>query len=258
MARRVGPLTAETIQGEGAKFTAPLLLVHGLWSDARLWRRFVGFLSHRGWTCIAVNLRGRDGSPPVASLEQHLDDLKQVLATLESPPVVVGHDLGGLLALHMSGARAVVALAPLVPLPLAPTPAPALQRAGNVLTRWQGKPLTVPRAAWRGEYIAEPSAREPADVVRDLSTKPWMPPPLPAEVPGLVLAGKRDRVVDSELAAKLAGAVGAEFQLFDGAAHAMVADTGWEERVSMTHRWLIRTLGAPLLALYEEAMNPEE
>jgi pimeloyl-ACP methyl ester carboxylesterase len=258
MARRVGPLTAETVQGEGAKFTAPLLLVHGLWSDARIWRRFVGFLSHRGWTCTAVNLRGRDGSPPVSSGEQHLDDLRQVVAALAVPPVVVGHDLGGLLALHLSGARAVVALAPLVPLPLARIPAPALQRAGSVLSRWRGQPLTAPRGAWRGEYVGEPSAREPAVVVRDLMAKPWMPPALPADVPGLVLGGERDRVVDSESAGRLAGAVGAEFQLCAAAGHAMLTDTGWEERVSTVHRWLIRTLGAPLLALYEEAMNPEE
>jgi pimeloyl-ACP methyl ester carboxylesterase len=258
MARRVGPLTAETVQGEGAKFTAPLLLVHGLWSDARIWRRFVGFLSHRGWTCIAVNLRGRDGSPPVASVAEHLDDLKQVMAALEAPPVVVGHDLGGLLALHLSGARAVVALAPLVPLPLAPTPAPALRRAGNVLSRWRGQPLTPPRGSWRDDYVAQPSAREPSIVVRELMAKPWMPAALPADVPGLVLGRERDRIVDPELAAKLAVAAGAEFQLCAGDSHAMMTDAGWEERVSIVHRWLIRTLGAPLLALYEEAMNPED
>jgi alpha-beta hydrolase superfamily lysophospholipase len=85
-----------------------------------------------------------------------------------------------------------------------------------------------------------------------------MPPALPADVPGLLLAGDRDRVVDSAAAAKLAAAAGADLHLCAESGHAMLTDSGWEERVSTVHRWLIRKLGAPLLALYEEAMNPEE
>jgi pimeloyl-ACP methyl ester carboxylesterase len=207
---------------------------------------------------MAVNLRGRAGSPAVSGVAQHVDDLKQVVAALDAPPVVVGHDLGALLALHLTGARAIVALAPLVPLPLAPSPTPGLHRAGSVLARWRGRPLAPPRGAWRGEYPQERVIREDPVVLHDLTAKAWMPSSLPADVPALVLAGDQDRVVDSPLAEKLAGAVGAEFQLCAGAGHAMVTDTRWEERVSTVHRWLIRKLGAPLLALYEEAMNPEE
>jgi len=172
MGQSAGPLTAEVIQGEGGgKFTASLLLVHGLWSDARIWHRFVGFLGHRGWTSIAVHLRGRDGSEPVSGVEQHLDDLRHVVADLAAPPVVVGHDFGGLLALHLTGARAIVAVAPLVPLPLATSPAPALKRAGSALARWRGRPLAPPRGVWRNSYPAKSLVREPASVVRDLIEK---------------------------------------------------------------------------------------
>jgi pimeloyl-ACP methyl ester carboxylesterase len=204
---------------------------------------------------MAVDLRGRDGGVTAPGVEQHLSELRQVLATLEAPPVVVGHDLGGLLALHLTDARAIVALAPLVPPPLGGSR--ALLRAGRILDRWRGKSLPPPRGAWRGDYSEEPVVREPAAVVRDLIAKPWMPESLPSDVPALVLAGERDRVVDSDSAAKLAAAVGAEFQLCAEVGHAMLTDSGWEERVSTVHRWLIRRLGAPLLALYEEAMNPD-
>jgi hypothetical protein len=76
-------------------------------------------------------------------------------------------------------------------------------------------------------------------------------------VPGLVVAGARDRVVDSDSTGKLASAVGADFEVCAGVGHAILTDSGWEDRVSTVHRWLIRKLGAPLLALYDEAMNPE-
>jgi pimeloyl-ACP methyl ester carboxylesterase len=257
MARRIGPLAAEITQGEGRKFTAPIVLVHGLWSTHRVWRRFVGFLGHRGWTTIAVDLRGRDGGPPASGVQQHLDDLRAVLATLEAPPVVVGHDLGGLLALHLTEARAIVALSPLLPSSLATSPPPALQKAGSMLERWRGQLLRAPGGSWRRDYPDGQQAREPATVVRDLITQTRMPPALPAEVPGLVLAGERDRIVGAETAGELAAAVGAEYEVCADAGHAMLTDAGWEERVSTVHRWLIRKLGAPLLALYEEAMNPE-
>lgn len=257
MGRRVGPLAAEVIQGEGGgKFTASLMLVHGLWSDAYVWRRFVGFLGHRGWTSIAVHLRGRAAGGPASGVAQHLDDLRTVVAELEAPPVVVGHDLGGLLALHLTGARAIVALAPLVPLPLVASPAPALQRAGSAFARWRGRPLGPPRGAWRGDYPTETMVREPANVIRDVLGKAWLPPALPPDVPALVLASEQDRVVPSESAAQLAAVVGADFELCAGG-HAMLTNTGWEERVATVHRWLIQKLGAPLLAFYEEAMNPE-
>src|SRR4029453_18774510 len=106
---RFGPLDAEVTRPETDKFTAPLVLVHGLWDRAAVWRRFAGYLAHRGWQCIALVRRGE-----VSDVATHVSDLRTAIAAVDAPPVIVGHDFGALLALHCGDvARAVVALAPL-------------------------------------------------------------------------------------------------------------------------------------------------
>src|SRR5215831_4692050 len=149
MAVRFGPLRAEVTDPESERFTAPLVLVHGLWAGAAVWRRFAGYLAHRGWRCIALERRADAG----LDLGAHADDLGAAIAALDAPPVVVGHDLGALLALRCAeGGRAVVALAPLV------APPHALQRAGTWLTRWRGTALSPPPVGYPLRDRTEPAA----------------------------------------------------------------------------------------------------
>src|SRR5262245_21398394 len=140
---RFGPLLAEITEPESERYTAPLLLLHGLWERASQWRRFAGYLAHRGWRCLALERRA-----DVTDLAEHVGDLRAAVAVLGSSPVIVGHDLGAVLALHCADrARAVVALAPLVGPPLAPPP-PALLQAGSWFARWRGAPLRAPGGRW--------------------------------------------------------------------------------------------------------------
>lgn len=258
MDRRVGPLLAEAIPAEWARFTAPVVLVHGLWDTARTWRPFAGYLSHRGWDCIAVHLRGRAGSEPVAALADHLADLRAATAALEAAPVLIGHDLGALLVLQAAAAaRAVVAMAPIVPRPVSAEGPRALRQAGGIVERWRRGRLSPPRGRWHGAYPSAASAvREPASIVRDLIGCPWPVPAAPPGVPALVLAGADDPITPRDTAHALAQAAGAEFQLCAGG-HALARERGWEERVAMVHRWLVQRLGAPLLAWYEEVTGEE-
>ena len=259
MTQRVGPLVVEISEPESAKFTAPLLLVHGLWERAEVWRRFSRYLAHRGWRCVAVHLRGRVNGEPAGDLSDHLADLQAVITALATPPVLVGHDLGGLLILQAAGAaRAVVALAPLVPAAVgAPAPT-ALQHAGTWLARWRGQPLSPPAGRWRAAYPAlRVEVREPAAVIRQLLTTSVTVGPIPASVPAVVVAGEHDRVTPVAAARALAAHVGAEFHLCPGSGHDLTNEGGWEERVATVHRWLVQRLGIALLALYEEAMEEE-
>lgn len=103
-----------------------VLLVHGIACDRRFLRRQAEHLAARHRT-VAVDLRGhgRSDTPPGPyDVDAHLDDLVAVcrVRRLERP-VVVGHSLGGVLALMLAARepdlpRAVVLLdAPVVPPP---------------------------------------------------------------------------------------------------------------------------------------------
>jgi pimeloyl-ACP methyl ester carboxylesterase len=249
--RRVGPLPAEIIGPESEKFTASLILVHGLWERAPVWRRFAGYLAHRGWRCIAVERRAES-----ADLAAHVADLRAAIAVLEAPPVVLGHDLGAVLAMHCADvARAAVALAPVVSPPLAAPPA-ALQRAGSWLARRRGAPLRAPYGRWRSAYPQRDVA-EPAALVRQVlaGELPLAPPPGPA--PRAVFAMQDDEITPPSAAQAFAQHSGAELHVVPGGGHAALAAPGWETNVAMVHRWIIQRLGVDLLAFYEESMQSE-
>jgi len=261
MQRRIGHAHIESIAAESPKFTAPMLLIHGLWCTAAVWRQCMGYFAHRGWTCHAITLRGHGATPPAAvadvSFADYLADVRAAVAACESMPIVVGHDLGGLLALccDPSTIRAVVTLAPLVPRSCAATPNPALSRFGVRLATLRARPLPPPRGKLAIEYFggAVPGGVVPESnrVARELGHDD-VPLFTHRGIPALVLAGGHDRFSRADDVAKLAKHAGAEFQAVADAHHAMPWNPGWEHLVSEIHRWLVRSLGDPLLAMRDE------
>jgi pimeloyl-ACP methyl ester carboxylesterase len=252
MTMRVGPLRAEVTGPESERYTASLLLVHGLWARAPVWRRFAGYLAHRGWRCIALERRAE-----ISDIAAHAADLRAAIAALDAPPVIIGHDLGALLALYCAdAARAVVAVAPLVGPPVAP-PVPALQHAGTWLARRRRMPLRAPRGRWRDAY-PERDVVEPAALVRQLlSDVPSLGAASSDAPPCALFATRDDEITSATTAQALAREVGAEFHAIPVVGHAVLVAPGWEECVAAAHRWIIQRLGVDLLALYEESMRPD-
>ena len=78
----------------------PIVIVHGTMDRAAGFRRTIGHLPDR--EVLAYDRRGyaRSGERPVASrLTDHLEDLAVVLSLVEEPALLVGHSLGGVIAL---------------------------------------------------------------------------------------------------------------------------------------------------------------
>lgn len=71
------------------------LLVHGIMSDSRTWRRVAPALAERGYRVIAVDLRGHGLSPRGEYSPQiFADDLVDTLP--QQADLAIGHSLGGL------------------------------------------------------------------------------------------------------------------------------------------------------------------
>lgn len=96
-----------------------------MWGTPDVWRNWRAFAEARGWRTDAPALRHHDApplSPPPAlgttSLLDYVADLEAFLKTLPEKPVVVGHSMGGLIALILCArgqARAGVLLTPAPP-----------------------------------------------------------------------------------------------------------------------------------------------
>ncbi len=79
----------------------PFVFIHGWACDHSFWQPQFDDLS-RDHRCVAIDLRGRGQSPPVPPYDAATaaDDVAGVMAALElGPAILVGHSLGGLVAL---------------------------------------------------------------------------------------------------------------------------------------------------------------
>ena len=223
MEQKIGPLVADVWHGESERFTAPLLLVHGLWDTADTWRRFTGFLAPPRLALRRALPARRRGSEPARRFEEHLSDLRAVVAALDAPPVIVGHDLGGLLALHAaSAARAVGRLGT------------ARARVGSRTTA--GRPgaerepggsagaadfAPLRRGRWRGAYPLQNRALEPAALLRQLTEEPLEGPLGDGRRPGPGPRGRGGPRDAARRRARPGGARRREFQVCGGSGHAL-------------------------------------
>ncbi len=88
---------------------SPLLFLHGVGSSAATWSTVMGLLQGRH-TVVAFDLLGHGKSPvpedPAEySRDKTLEDIDEILATLDEPALLVGHSLGGYLALAHAATR---------------------------------------------------------------------------------------------------------------------------------------------------------
>lgn len=81
----------------------PLLFIHGELAGSWLWERYLGYFAARGWEGHALNLRNhywsQTADPATLSFDSYTEDVVATLDHFQSGVVVVGHGMGGLLAL---------------------------------------------------------------------------------------------------------------------------------------------------------------
>ncbi|MEZ5225238.1 MAG: alpha/beta fold hydrolase [Acidimicrobiales bacterium] len=91
----------------------PIVLLHGIGSSSATWATGMSLLQDR-YTVAAIDLMGHGASPvpddPAEyTRDRALDDIDELLATFDEPAVLVGHSLGGYLALAHAATRPGVA-----------------------------------------------------------------------------------------------------------------------------------------------------
>ncbi len=113
----------------------PLYLLHGELGGSWLWHRYLGYFAPRGWEGHALNLRGHYWSDTAdfgeLDFDTYLADAISGTDVLPRPPIMVGHGLGGLLALRVAQevpVSAIVLLSPALPAQLLPPPPPHVVR----------------------------------------------------------------------------------------------------------------------------------
>jgi pimeloyl-ACP methyl ester carboxylesterase len=269
MEKWIGDILLDVSPPERAKFKSPLILVHGLWTSGRCWRSWATHFSNLGWECWSVNFRGRYEKNALEVLnpltfQDCLDDLKEVIRASEFPPVLLAHDLGGLMAQQAAAQVETSALALLASLP--PREAmPELPRALRLLRLkyspllFLGRPFRLDDKDFRKNWLnalppgehAEPLRCLVADsthLVREFFERRALLDPAPVRPPALVVAAGEDRVAPALSLRQLADRIGADFHEYAGHGHwIMGGENGGEEIVRDIHRWILKKTGEGIL-----------
>jgi pimeloyl-ACP methyl ester carboxylesterase len=84
-----------------SRHPTPLLFIHGMLHGAWCWDvHFLDYFAQHGFAAHAVNLRGHGGSEGRDKLRwtriaDYVDDIASAVRQLPSPPVLIGHSMGG-------------------------------------------------------------------------------------------------------------------------------------------------------------------
>ncbi len=259
------PTTCE--RPEPLKFAAPIFLLPELFTTPHHLAIVLGYLASIGWEVYVPDLRaafGKNATPPLAKLQ--FSDLVtlagEAIDALGRDAVVLGHGVGGLVAMKLSShprIRASVAYAPLIP----GFRTPLISGFSNRLAMTRGREIKPPRGRILFELIADSDP-----FTRDGSIKAMRPdsPRVAADVingtidfpesgksaPRLIVAGEQDIFAPFERTQKFADAIGAKVAKINGRGHWLLGGRALERAINETQRFLVRALGQDLLLLYPE------
>lgn len=245
-----------------AAHPVPVLFVHGAWHAAWCWdEHFLDFFADAGYRAVAPSLRGHGGSStpkPLrsCSIDDFVDDVAAVADTLPTPPVIVGHSLGGLVVqkyLETHDAPAGVLLGSIPP-----------QGSGGSAVRWiRRHPWHFAKISLTGKslpYVNTPElARErffspetpPAIVdayaarLQEASARAGFeclglrrPRPKRISTPLLVLGAEHDGATSRNEVLATARAYGTQAEFFPELGHNVMLEPGWAAVARRIDAWL--------------------
>ncbi|KAA0082707.1 alpha/beta hydrolase [Mycolicibacterium sp. P9-64] len=254
-----------------------VVFIHGLWVSHTAWQPWIEHFAAHGHHAIAPAWPGE--YPTVEQTRQNpsdqagfgIDELTnhyaKVLEQFDTPPVVIGHSFGGLIAQKLLGQNKAAAAIAIDPAPIKgvkPLPIAQLRSAfpvlGNPLNRGRAKGLT--EAQWRYGF-GNALSQEESDALWTQWAIPSPGKPLfeaavanfsgksPARVdtangsrgPLLITGGTADHtvpLVSAKAAYGLYAKSGAvtDFHEFEGRGHSLTIDEGWRDVADTTLSWM--------------------
>jgi pimeloyl-ACP methyl ester carboxylesterase len=247
----------------GNAHATPLLFVHGAWHAAWCWDvHFLDYFAAAGFASHAVSLRGHGASEGHDRLRwtriaEYVEDVAQTAKEFSSPPVVIGHSMGGRVIqkyLEKYDAPAAVLLSSVPPCGVLAATLRIARRHPWIFTKINLTLSLYPlvanaelaREAFFSEGLAENTAQAYAKQLQDESYLSYLdmmlfhlPKAELIKTPVLVLGGARDKIFMPGEFAATARAFKTQPEIFPETAHDMMLEPRWQDVADRIVRWLI-------------------
>lgn len=246
---------------EVKKHETPILLVHGAWHGAWCWDDgFMDYLADHGWEVHALSLRGHGNSEGKEKLRWHAmadyaEDVEQVVTSLPTPPIVVGHSMGGGVVQKYLEDHELPGAVLLAALPVSGTFRFNLRmmlrhpirylRVNLFMTAWPVIETPALAREWfysdsvPDEQIQQHHLRLQDEAFRAALDMLLLNLPKPEKVntPMLVLAAENDQIFTVAEEQATAKAYRTEAVVFPGMAHNMMSEPGWKKVADRIIEW---------------------
>jgi pimeloyl-ACP methyl ester carboxylesterase len=231
-----------------------------MWHGAWCWDEFfLPFFADAGYHVTALSLRGHAGSEgriTGSSIMDYVQDVEEVAKTLPTPPVLIGHSMGGFIVqkfLERHSAPAGVLLAAAPPYGVWNGTWQVFKHSPltllKILTRFRLQPVVETLESTRWAFFSEDMPREQLlkyhANMNDESFRMYLDllglnlvRTKKIKTPLLVLGARDDTVISNGDVEKTARAYNTNAEFFPHMAHDMMLEKGWQAVAEQIIKWL--------------------
>jgi pimeloyl-ACP methyl ester carboxylesterase len=247
------------MEHENSKNHPPILFVPGSFSGAWIWKgNFLEYFHESGYNVAAMSFRShgwRGWELWQRGLSEFDRDLKDAISQFDSPPILVAHSLGGLIAQRVALEVPVKALALLSPIPIdgvAPSvfslakksPLSLLKLASITFeprfSRLAEAPLGIysegVRQDIQNEFSGRLQAESPLVLLQSLFHR--LDTEKKISCPVHFWGAEGDHIIPASEVERSARALNAPYRIFSGMSHTFQSEPNWKEVASDMLTWV--------------------
>lgn len=242
----------------------PVVFLHGAFAGAWCWaERFLPYFATLGYRCYAPSFRGHGGSDGQRSLDSfgiqdYVADMASLARDLDTPPLLVGHSMGGFVAMKYAESCPVAGLALLASVPPGGLIGPSMSLAAwNPMLMFElgmaqaGAQSAVGLNGLRqalfsdrvspgkaAQYMPRMGGESSRAVAEMHGTVRVDPTRLKGRIPICVLGAREDGLIPPAFVRSTARQLGVEAAILDRTGHGMMLDDSWQTTADTLARWM--------------------